>query len=251
MSTSKRDIWPSRAAAIEKAHKVFKHWDPRVLQQWAEYGYRDLSTTSHLAHEQRVKDAPPPVTLATTKFQETLMYARLNSNKQAQHGLNNWDAHGEHDEPSTTQDGLPVTGLIGPDWHISCRIEAWLSAQMVVYLRPSVLYLSGSRSNHCRNGIHKELAGKTGTAFSGSGGMPHNRVRHVVIEKGGHFLPQEETGAIAEVMAPWMQQEVQRWRRSEDRIASGWAGQSQSEKSALPPEWMLALDRNKEKSSKL
>lgn len=251
MSTAKRDVWPSRAAAIEKACRVFKRWDPRVLQQWAEYGYRDLSTTSHLAHEQSAKDAPPPVTLATTKHQETLMYGRLNSNKQAQQGLNTRDAHGERDEPSITQDGLPVPGLIGPDSHMSCRIEAWLSAQMVVYLRPSVLYLSGSRSDHCRNGIHKELAEKTGTAFGGSGGMLHNRVRHVVIEKGSHSLPQEEVGATAEAMAPWMQQELQRWRRGEDRIASGWAGQSQSEKSNLPPEWMLALNTNKEKSSKL
>lgn len=251
MSTSKRDTWPSRAVAIEKARKIFKRWDPRVFQKWVEYGYRNLSTTSDLAHEQNAKDAPPPVTLATTKHQETLMYGRLNQNNQVQHGLNNRDAYRGQGQPDTTQDGLPVVDLIGPEWHMSCRIEAWLSAQMVVHLRPSVLYLSGSHSDHCRNGIHKELAEKTGTSFCGSGGMPQNRVRHVVIEKGNHSLPQEKVGAIAEVMAPWIQQEVQRWQQSEHRIASGWAGQSQSDKSTLPPEWTLAVNMNKERPSKL
>lgn len=251
MSTIKRDVWPSRAEAVEKARKIFKRWEPRVMQKWAEYGYRDLPTAIHPAHEKREKDAPPPVTLATTKHQETLLYGKINSNTTVQPGFNNRDAHGKPVELRAPHDGLAVYGMAGPDWHMSCRIEAWLCSQVVVHLRPPVLFLSGARSEQYRHGLHKELAEKIGTAFSGSGGMPLNQVRHYVLE-GSHFIPHEEPGALAAVIAPWTQQELQLWQRDEERIASEWAGQSQSEKSTLPSEWISRAKPSKpSKPSKL
>lgn len=39
MSNKKRDAWSSREAAIEKAGKAFKTWDPRVFELWKKFGY--------------------------------------------------------------------------------------------------------------------------------------------------------------------------------------------------------------------
>lgn len=245
LSTLKRDTWPSRAVAIEKARKVFKRWDPRVFELWAKHGYRDLPATSTAdsVTEQNGKDTPtpPPVTLATTKHQETLMYARLAPN-------NDYAARG-YDEPWYPQTELVLSGMKSQDWHLTCRAEASLSDKMVVYLRPSVLYVSGSRSDHCRNGRHKRLAEKTGTAFGEGARMSRNRVQHIVIEKASHSLPQEEVGATAEAVATWMSQQLQEWQRKERESRSHWAGQLQ--KSALPSEWISAVEYSRSRPSKI
>lgn len=242
LSTLKRDAWPSRAVAVEKARKVFKRWDPRVFELWTKYGYRDLPATSTAdsVNEQNRNDTPP-VTLATTKHQETLMYARLAPN-------NNHAAHG-YDEPWFPQTELVLSGMKSQDWHLTCRAEASLSDKMVVYLRPSVLYASGSRSEHCRNRRHKRLAEKTGTAFGDGARMSRNRVQHIVIEKASHSLPQEEVGATAEAVATWMSQELQQWQRKERESKSHWEGHLQ--KSALPSEWISAVESSRSRPSKI
>ena len=243
MSTLKRDSWPSRAVAVEKARKVFKRWDPRVFEIWTKHGYRDLPTSTDSVNGQNGKDTPPPVTLATTKHQETLMYGRLAPN-------NNHAARG-YDEPPYPQTGLSLSGMQGQDWHLACRTEASLSAKLVVYLWPSVLYVSGSRSDHCRNGRHKQLAENTGTAFGDGARMSRNRVQHLVIEKGSHSLPQEEVRATAEAVATWMSQELQQWQLKERESKSHWEGQLQSEKSALPSEWISAVEYSRSRPSKI
>ena len=83
MSTKKRDVWSSRAEAAEKSHKVLKAWDPRVFELWKKYGYRDLPTAMYPAPE----DGTRPVTLTTTKHQETIMYTRPNVKRHTQLGV--------------------------------------------------------------------------------------------------------------------------------------------------------------------
>lgn len=209
MSTLKRDTWPSRAVAVDKARQVFQRWDPRVLDLWAQYGYREVPS-------------PTPgdaVTLATTKHQETLLYGRLAPIHTSL----------TYDRASYPQIGLPLPTMRGPDWHISTRSEAFLSARMVVYLRPPVLYLSGARSAHCQNGMHKQLADRTGTAFD------EHRVQHVVIDKAGHSLPQEQVGATAEAIRSRMAQEMQQWQHK----------QGEGLESTLPAEWVAAVHNSR------
>lgn len=243
MSTLKRDTWPSRAVAVEKARKIFKRWDPRVFELWTKHGYRDLPTPTDSVNEQSGRNAPPPATLATSKHQETFMYGRL--------APNNNDVAGGYDEPWYPQTGLSLSGMQGQDWHLTCRTEASLSAKLVGCLRPSVLYVSGSRSDHCRSGRHKQLAETTGTAFGDGARTSRNRVQHIVVENASHSLPQEEIRATAEAVATWMSHELQQWQRKERERKSRWEGQLQSERSALSSEWISAVEHSRSRPSKI
>ncbi|KAB8211982.1 alpha/beta-hydrolase [Aspergillus parasiticus] len=243
-SSLKRDIWPSRAAAIEKARGAFKAWDARVFQRWTEFGYRDLPTAIYPTSPTLGQDATPPVTLATTKYQETMTYIRMNMRRHIQLGLSDRDAHLGDEEPSPPHDALEVPDMLGPlaPDQRCYRPESILAAKLVPHIRPSVLYVSGSRSPLCRVGTHEELARKTGTGFGGSGGMPYNRVRHVLVDHAGHSVPLERVDATAEAVGLWMQEEVQRWRADQARIASGWEGRSLREKSMFSPEWLETMN---------
>ncbi|PIG82642.1 hypothetical protein AARAC_006443 [Aspergillus arachidicola] len=243
-SSLKRDIWPSRAEAIDKARGLFKTWDVRVFQRWTEFGYRDLPTAIYPGSPTLAKDAPPPVTLATTKYQETMMYNRMNVQRHIQLGLSDRDAHLGDEESSPPHDALEVPDMLGPlaPGQQCYRPESILAAKLVPHIRPSVLYISGSRSPLCRAGTHGQLARKTGTGFGGSGGMPYKRVRHVVVEHASHSVPQEQVDATASAVGSWMQEEVQRWRENQARIASGWEGRPLREKSMFPPEWLEIMD---------
>ncbi|KAE8308111.1 toxin biosynthesis protein [Aspergillus transmontanensis] len=244
-SSLKRDIWPSRAEAIDKVRGLFKAWDARVFQRWTEFGYRDLPTAIYPGSPTLAKDAPPPVTLATTKYQETMIYNRMNVQRHIQLGLSDRDAHlGDEEESSPPHDALEVPDMLGPlaPGQQCYRPESILAAKLVPHIRPSVLYISGSRSPLCRAGTHGQLARKTGTGFGGSGGMPYKRVRHVVVEHASHSVPQERVDATASAVGSWMQEEVQRWRENQARIASGWEGRPLREKSMFPPEWLETMD---------
>lgn len=239
-----RDVWPSRAVAVEKARRLFKDWDPRVFQRWTEFGYRDLPTAIHPASMNQAESAAPPVTLTTTKYQELMLYSRLNFQGHTDLGLSGRDAYWEREEASPPHDPLTVPDMFGPlgPGQQFYRPEALLATKLIPHLRSSVLYLSGSRSPLCRRGVHAELVRRTGIGFSGSGGMSHDRVGHVVIESAGHALPLEKPVATAEAVVSWIQQEVHRWKQDEARIADEWKGTSLGEKQTFPPGWMHAMD---------
>lgn len=173
-----------------------------------------------------------------------MLYSRLNFHGHTDLGLSGRDAYWEHEEASPPHDPLVVPDMLdrlGPGQQ-SYRPEALLAAKLIPHLRPSALYLSGSRSPLCRRGVHAELARRTGTGFSGSGGMPHDRVGHVVIDSAGHSLPLEKPAVTAEAVMSWIQQEAHRWQQDEARIAAPWTGKSLGEKQTSPPEWMHAMD---------
>ncbi|CAI7637249.1 unnamed protein product [Penicillium viridicatum] len=240
MSTRKRDVWPSREAAAEKSRKMVRAWDPRVRRLWSEFGYRDLPTAIHST----TTDGANPVTLATTKHQETMMYTRLNPHRHTQLGLSGHQPQAGPIEPSPPHDPLTVPDMLGAlvPGQRAYRPEPILAYKLVPYLRPSVLYLSGSHSPLCRAGSHANAAKRTGTGFGGSGGMLSGRVRHVVIEQAGHTLPQEKVASTVQALGPWIHQEMQHWQQDEARMANGWEGLTVREKSTFPREWVEIID---------
>ncbi|KAJ5225731.1 hypothetical protein N7468_006956 [Penicillium chermesinum] len=216
MSAKRRDVFRSRAEATEQYRKVLKAWDPRVFDLWARYGYRDLPTAIHptvpkaIAHSTDPADVP--VTLATTKHQETLMYARLNLNRHVELGV----------PAGQTHLGQQV-----------CRSEHLLSSKLVPFLRPTVLYVSGAGSPLCKAGVHARAAKRTGTQWGGSGGVEYERVEHVLVPKAGHTLPLEKVADTAAVMGPWIAKEVERFGADEQRLQEGWEKLSLKEKRLL------------------
>ncbi|RAL12232.1 uncharacterized protein BO97DRAFT_443253 [Aspergillus homomorphus CBS 101889] len=262
LTINKRDVWPSRAVAKEKLRKVLRGWDPRVLQRWAEFAYRELPSTIYpqdgAAQASSSPDQGPAVTLATTKYQEALMYARANPRRYRELGLpDEQNRKHQHEAPSPPHDPLFFPDVLGPlaPEQKSYRCETVLAGRLVPHLRPSVLFLSGAESPLCKLGIHDRIAKKIGTEFGGSGGMEHGRVRHQLVPKAAHTLPLEKVTTTAEALGPWIQQEVQRWKDDEQRIAQGWEELPAREKSMYSNEWKelveSAANRMLKKQSKL
>lgn len=238
MSTKKRDLWPSREAAIEQARKLLKAWDARVFRLWEEFGYRELPTVVYPGHP---KDGSRPVTLTTTKYQETIMYTRPNVKRHTQLGLSQNEAYTDpkSSEARPAHDSLLVPDMLGPlrRNQRSYRPESILAYKLVPHIRPSVLYLSASHSPLGKGGEHADAAKRTGTGYGGSGGMVFGHVQHVMIQNAGHTLPQEKVAETARALGPWIKQELQRWKQDEARITEAWAKFPTSEKSIFPPEW--------------
>ncbi|KAJ5533125.1 toxin biosynthesis protein [Penicillium frequentans] len=238
MALSKKDVWPSRQVAAEKARKVFPHWDPRVFSRWVQYGYRDLPTLLYPETENGTSGTP--VTLSTTKHQEVLMYTRPNLDRHQELGL---PQTGEGDERPPPHDPLFFPDVMGklPKGYQFYRYESILAWRMLPHLRPSVLYIGGSNGTMEKSGTLLRGAKRTGTRWGGSGGMEYDRVKHITVENAGHDVPLQKITETADAMALWIAQEVERWRGNERRIAAGWDGLSAREKAVFPDEWKDAL----------
>src|SRR5689334_1275801 len=73
-SAKRRELWPSREAAMTsfKKSKFYQTWDSRVLDRWVQYGLRDVPT-------KLFPDAKgAEVTLTTTKHQDVMTFLRPN-----------------------------------------------------------------------------------------------------------------------------------------------------------------------------
>jgi hypothetical protein len=258
MTIKAKDKWSSRAEAEAKARKTLRIWDPRVLDRWVKYGFRDLPTAIY--PESKTTNEGPPVTQTTTKHQIALMYYRGNLTRHKQLGLPDEQDDNETYGPSPPHDPLFVPDMLGPLYREQrhYRAEPLMAGHLVPFLRPSVFYLSAAKSDLTTSGLQEWVAKRTGTSFGGSGGMQSGRVKHVIVEKSYHTLPLEKVARTASELGPWMAQELQRWKNDEKRIAEGWEGLSVKEKSALSHEWVsklveasTAIDERVKRESKL
>ncbi|KAI9929696.1 hypothetical protein ASPWEDRAFT_51796 [Aspergillus wentii DTO 134E9] len=258
-TTRRKDIWPSRSAAEQEARKSLRIWDPRVVDRWVQYGFRDLPTLIHSQPTTNSPDEGPPVTLTTTKHQEAFVYTRANFNRHRQLGLPDQEGIEKANGPRPPHDPLTVPDMIGQMYagQTFYRPEAVLAMQLVPFLRPPVLYVSGAKSALTLEGGQVQAAQQTGTGFGGSGGMEYGRVKHIIIDRSGHTLPFEKVSATADALGPWLGQQLQQWKTDERRIAEGWESLSLKEKSTWSEEWRAASDAwfdafvKKKSSSKL
>ncbi|KAF3929244.1 hypothetical protein AA313_de0205154 [Arthrobotrys entomopaga] len=76
-SAKRRDIWPSREAAVKffKSRPWYQNWDPEVLDLHMQYGLRKLPTPLY-PDVTKVEGGENAVTLATTKHQECFTFWR-------------------------------------------------------------------------------------------------------------------------------------------------------------------------------
>ncbi|KAL4896064.1 toxin biosynthesis protein [Aspergillus ambiguus] len=237
-----RDAWPSRSEAIKASKRYLKGWDARVVDRWSQYGYRNLSSDANVPQGAEA-DGTVGVALATPISQEVLMYARPNSRRHKQLGLPSEEDDNEGESSSPPHDPLSVPDVLGPLYRHQrfYRPEPILAYKLLPHIRPPVLYVSGDKSELTQSGRQSAAAQKTGIGFGGSGGMEHNRVKHVIIQKSGHSVPMEKVGETADALSNWVSQQVQRWREDEQRILAGWGNQS-AKKSALPLEWKAMME---------
>lgn len=173
------------------------------------------------------------------------MYARLNLDRHAELNPADGKTHLDpNDGPAPPHDAIMAPDVMGPlraEQQVY-RNEHLLSAKIVPFLRPSVLYVSGAGSPLCKAGVHARSAKRTGTQWSGSGGVEYGRVEHILVPKAGHALPLEKVGETADAMGPWISKEVKRFAEDERRLQDKWENLSVKEKATLGPAWKDVID---------
>ncbi|KAL4884941.1 Alpha/beta hydrolase family-domain-containing protein [Aspergillus karnatakaensis] len=242
------DTWPSRAEALKQSAKRLVSWDPRVIRLWAEYGYRDLPTALHPDSESeslKGTSNEKPVTMTTPLAQETFMYLRPNPNRHKQLGLPDEENDNGSDGPSPPHDPLAVPDMMGglyPKQRFY-RSEGMMAWKGLPHVRPSVLFVTGSKSALSQTGHLKKAAERTGTGIGGSGGIEYDRVKQVELES-GHTLPFEKDviGETAKVVSGWIAREVERWRQDEKRIEEGWKDRPVQDRVGFSAEWKEQMD---------
>lgn len=152
LSLKRRDTWPSKSAAVGAARKAYKRWDSRVFERWTRSGYQELPTVLYPQSETYPIPATnmddPPVTLASSKYQEVMQYIRPNFDGHTplgQEGIDPWPSH----------DPLMQPDIIGPSNKISpfYKSEAVIAWKMLDHVRPSVLYGNAARYKPRRFGL--------------------------------------------------------------------------------------------------
>jgi len=232
-STKRRDVWPSRKAAADsfKRSKFYQAWNPKVLDLWIKHGLRNLPSTVHPSAT-AVSKTPPvlsadpagsiptpnaqteqEVTLTTTKHQEVFSFLRSNF------------ATASHPDPVTDSNPLthpdvdPSIQLVDMDYYTAAPL---LTFRRLPQLRPSVLYVFGSKSNLSEPLARADKMAVTGTGVDGSGGAKKGRVQEIVLDA-GHLIPMEDTEGCGRQCATWIAAEMQRWKKDEEELRLLWA----------------------------
>jgi len=226
LSTTRRDLWPSRQDAAEKfrASKYYRSWDPRMLEKFIEYGLRDLPTEQYPFLPARCKpDDPPPVTLTTTVAQEVYLYigAYYPDDRLLQDENFLQEIHPED------QDGEVMARPAGQQMH-----------RRLPELKPSVLYVFGAKSDASPLEYREDKLARTGTGVGGSGGKEAGKVRGVVLEC-GHLAVMEMPGECARASAGFIADEVGKWEVRERKHDEVWKRLSRRERVGVNDLWKL------------
>ncbi|PNP42127.1 hypothetical protein TGAMA5MH_05808 [Trichoderma gamsii] len=221
LSITRRETWPSRAAAREAflSRPFYRDWDPRVLDLFVQYGLRDdVASPSS-------KD-PSPVRLTTTKHQEVFTFVRplWPAVDPTTNTITNPSLIPDHDFDLQTLIQTPVY-----------RPEQNATFLRLPHLRPPILYIFGGTSTVSPPRIVKEKLDTTGVGVGGSGGVRAGRVKHVIHPESGHLVPMEKPLFCAKAAAEWTKTEIERWWE-EEKAYEEWTNKSLEEKSTIDDE---------------
>ena len=222
MSTFRRDLWPSRKAAVASFNKaaVYRAWDPRVLQKWIESGLRNAPTIIH------PNEPTTSVTLATSPAQEGFTTDRPN--------FEQYGTAGTPINRVTHADVTPRSDLLE---HKFYRPEIYLALNRLPELRPSVLFVRGGSSPLGTTESHEDIVSKTGTGIGGSGGKEEGRVDGTVLDKVGHLIPMETPGRSAQVAAAWIGTQVMQVMQEESNWKRDWDLRTLKQKQEIDDVW--------------
>ncbi len=233
LSTNRRDIWPSRAVAAEKfrASKFYQQWDPRVLEKWIEFGLRDLPTEQYPELPPGANKNDPPVTLSTTVMQEVYLYLRP-----------------YYRDPRLLQDDEALPEDLDPPFDMP---EGRQLYHKLPELKPSVLFVFGSKSEASPLDLRQDKMKRTGSGYGGSGGAENGRVKEVVLDC-GHLVGMEKPVESAEATAGFMAEELGRWEAREKEREEALARLGRKERVGINALWRekLGVEEPKTKERK-
>ncbi|KAI9738969.1 MAG: hypothetical protein M1818_005283 [Claussenomyces sp. TS43310] len=192
-STYRRDLWPSREEATKlfRESRFYRTWDSRVLDKWIAYGLRETPTAIYPQEK-------GSVTLTTTKHQEVYSFLRPTVA-----------------ENEKTMD-LPLEFKELSRIPNNYRPEISATMARMPNLRPSTLFVFGSTSPTSTPKLQQEKMEKTGIGMGGNGGAKEGRVKSVSLDGIGHLVAMEAVEQCADAAAPWLGQEMKRWKEEAD-----------------------------------
>jgi pimeloyl-ACP methyl ester carboxylesterase len=225
-SSYRPDLWPSLAAASAafRKNKFFAGLDSRVLNSILEYGIRKVPTALYPLSETAKEGA---YTLTTTKHQEVWSFLRPNF---------------EGRDPTTSVNR--VDRLLFPDMNpaqgevLFYRGEINVAYEYLPYLRPSVLFIFGAKSNLSAPEAQDQKMERTGAGLGGSGGAKLGQVEKYVFEKLGHMGPLEDVGGFAGVIGEWMGRKLHQFTEDEETIRVTNTQKSNSDMLVMSKKWL-------------
>lgn len=230
-SVNRRDVWPSRQAAADKmrTNPAFKAWDPRVLDKCIEYGLRELPTELYPDPPSPAERGIVPVTLQTTKSQEQYNYIKpiYDDDRLLMEPGHAWTELPPEDRADVGEDKF-------------YRPETIILWNRLPELKPSILYVCGSKSALSVPEISKPRSERTGTGAGGSGGMAKGRVKEAMVD-GGHLVPYEKPREVALVSAGFLDEELGRWQGEETERRRKWEALSRRERLDVDDKWREGL----------
>jgi len=225
-SSYRPDLWPSLSAASAafRQNKFFAGLDSRVLNSVLEYGIRKIPTALYPLSK-TVKEGA--YTLTTSKHQEVWSFLRPNF---------------EGRDPTTSPN--KVDRLLIPDMNpaqrevLFYRGEISVAYEYLPYLRPSVLYIFGARSNLSSPEAQDKKLERTGAGLGGSGGAKLGQVEKYMFEKLGHMAPLENVGESACVIGDWIGRKLSQFTEDEEAIRVTDTQKSESEMLVVSKKWL-------------
>lgn len=220
LNSVRPDLWPSKAAAQKASQFLFKKWDPRALDRWVKYGFRDTPTLVH--------PDPGEVTLCTSKAQEAWLYGRP------------WfDPIPPNGRYATSEARVKY-----PDMHDGVleshpfyRPEDIFVWHDLPRLRPGVLYICPEKGPMTDAKSVTEKMDRTGSGPGGSGGVKEGRVRSAIVKDVSHLLPFEKPEECARAAAEWLGQDIEAWHER-TRFEREHRDDKSINKVALSQEWL-------------
>ncbi|KAL7938468.1 Alpha/beta hydrolase family domain-containing protein [Trichoderma chlorosporum] len=238
LSATRRDVWPSRAAAAEilRSKAFYQAWDPRVLDLFIRYGLHDVSTPSTSQQD----ESQTPVRLTTTKHQEVFTFVRplWPALDPVSHLVTQPSHAPDHDIDPDSPAYMPFY-----------RSEGNNTAARLPHLRPPILYIFGGKSNISPSHLVREKLETTGAGVGGSGGAKAGRVKGITHPESGHLVPLEEPVFCAKAAAEWTKAEMDTWWKEEKEYEE-WTKKPLEEKSTLDDEFMKRLGVSNRQSDK-
>ncbi|TWU77682.1 hypothetical protein ED733_008252 [Metarhizium rileyi] len=222
-SIRRRDVWPSRdaAAALFRKSPFYQAWDPRVLDQWVKHGLHNNTI-----------DPKGQVMLSTTKHQEVFTFLRPTWPAFDQEGKNVIDPKRMPDCGTSIKTEFPMYPF--------CRPEAVNTFLRMSHLRPGVVFILGGQSSVIGDDDARKRTEITGTGLGGSGGVPAGRVKEVVHDKYGHFIPLEVPKFCARHAAEFVKKELDIWA-AEEMEYEEWARRPNADKVTVSEEYKKHL----------
>lgn len=256
MSTFRRDVWPSREAAMAafQKNKLYQSWHPSVLDRFTTFGLRTLPTAiqpESITGRSASDLDQNPVTLTSSRHQEVFTFLRPDYDvKVASDGTKFVDRVYAPDRNPQEAAVKKVPGLHeAPSLPQFYRPEPIITFHNLPFLRPSVLYIFGGDSPMSLPEFQDAKMATTGTGVGGSGGQKEGKVKKVVMEGIGHLVPFDAVEQTGIACAAFLETEVRNALQQMATVNEKWHEVPLEKKAVVDDTWISHMRGAKDKWS--